>query len=288
MRNKILNFSFIFQYIGSFSVSIDVLTRKTSSIRENLSVLKAGYNHGRDILLDISLTGITVTSSQHQAVIMTHPLKMISYATCHPASCLFSFMARDPTSPLHLQQCHTFRLRTPCQAEELNTIVGTAFRAAYALQMQREGQAVRRAGEHRMMTSRSAENLLSSSHQTSDGRSQKVLASSTSAKSLVLTDESSRQSVCVAGRINCLDRRQTASPVTLPEYSQVFDMEDQGNINSLARDSGISSTSNSTNSFSSRYKDIAMKTDSREDLSKALWYQAEMQRSDIRKFCISN
>ena len=122
----------MFQYIGTFSVTVDVLAvHKSDSIRDNLAVLKAGYNHGKDILLDISLTGITVTAYEHQAVIITHPLKMISYATCDPASCLFSFMARDPTSPLHLQQCHTFRVTTPCQAEELNTIMGTAFRAAY-------------------------------------------------------------------------------------------------------------------------------------------------------------
>ena len=209
---------------------------------------------------------------------MTHPLKMISYATCDPASCLFSFMVRDPTSPLHLQQCHTFRLRTPCQAEELNTIVGTAFRAAYALQMQREGQEVRRIGDPRMKTSRSAENLLSSSNQTSDRISHRLLTSTTSATSLVQTDENSRQSVCVTGRINCMDRRQTVSPVTLPDYSQVFDMEDQGNMDSKAQDSGISSTSDSTNSYSSRYKKLSLNKEDNEDLSTAPWYQAAMKR----------
>ena len=82
-----------------FSLSVDVLARKSSSIRDNLAVLKAGYNHGKDILLNISLRGITVYSSEHQAVMMTHPLKKISYTTCDPASCLFSFMSRDPASP---------------------------------------------------------------------------------------------------------------------------------------------------------------------------------------------
>ena len=41
-------------------------------------------------------------------------------------------MARHPASEHHIQQCHTFRLNTPHQAEELNTILGTAFRMAYA------------------------------------------------------------------------------------------------------------------------------------------------------------
>ena len=82
--------------------------------------------------MSISLQRVTVTSVGSSRVLMSHPLKRISYATCDPASCLFSFMARHPASEHHIQQCHTFRLNTPHQAEELNTILGTAFRMAYA------------------------------------------------------------------------------------------------------------------------------------------------------------
>ena len=82
--------------------------------------------------MSISLQRVTVTCLASSQVEVSHPLKRISYATCDPASCLFSFMARDPASEHHLQQCHTFRLDTPHQAEELNTILGTAFRMAYA------------------------------------------------------------------------------------------------------------------------------------------------------------
>ena len=82
--------------------------------------------------MSISLERVTVRSLASTKVEMRHPLKRISYATCDPASCLFSFMAREPGSDHHLQQCHTFRLDTPHQAEELNTILGTAFRMAYA------------------------------------------------------------------------------------------------------------------------------------------------------------
>ena len=94
--------------------------------------LQAGYNHGEEVLMSISLQRVTVTSVGSSRVLMSHPLKRISYATCDPASCLFSFMARHPASEHHIQQCHTFRLNTPHQAEELNTILGTAFRMAYA------------------------------------------------------------------------------------------------------------------------------------------------------------
>ena len=254
-------------------MSVDVLAHKFSSIRDNLAVLKTGYNHGKEILLDISLRGITVSSSDQQAVIMTHPLKNISYATCDPASCLFSFMSRDPTSPPHLQQCHTFRLRTPCQAEELNTIVGTAFRAAYALQMQREGQEGRRMGGQWMRTSRSAEDLLCSSGRNFGRKSSsRSLVNPSPSMSIVKADEGPRQNV--TSTVDHKDRRKT---VAFPEYSQVFDMEEQGNLESMAQDSGISSTSNSTNSYSGTYEYLS-KTDDCEDLNKAPWYQAEMQR----------
>ena len=218
---------------------------------------------------------------------MTHSLKRISYATCDPTSCLFSFMARDTASPLHLQQCHTFRLCTPYQAEELNTIVGTAFRAAYVLQLKREDKTVakrfrtvrerREKGEQRMVTSRSSDDLLSCHGHNFDRNLsfRRSLASTTSAVSLVQMGQVSKQSACVSDRLDCPDRRQTVSPVTCPEYSQVFDMEDQGNLDSMAQDSGISSTSDSSNSYSSRDKHKVMEF---EDLSRVPWYQGEMQR----------
>ena len=165
----------------------------------------------------------------------------------HPAASSPSWSATPP-----LQQYHTFRLHTPCQAEELNAIVGTAFRAAYALQIQREGQVVRRVGEQRMRISRSSEHLLCSS----DENSQRSLTSTTSAMPLVQTD---------------------ASTVTFPEYSEVFDMANlQGNLDSMAQDSGISSTSGSTTSYSSQQ--LFLNTEDHEDLSTAPWYQAGMQR----------
>ena len=82
--------------------------------------------------MSISLQRVTVTSLTTSKIMMSQPLKRISYATCDPASCLFSYMARDPSSEYNIQQCHTFRLATPHQAEELNTVLGTAFRMAYA------------------------------------------------------------------------------------------------------------------------------------------------------------
>lgn len=244
------------QYIGSFSLSVELMLRKSSSIQNNLATLKAGYNNGKDVILDISLHGITVTSAQHRSVIMSHTLKNISYATCDPASCLFSFMARDISLSPPLQQCHTFRLRTPCQAEELNTLVGSAFRAAYALQMEKKEE------EHRITSSRSTNDLLHSSEEISNRASlfRRSLDNSTSSTNLHSINSFRRQEDCVA---SCFP----SSTADLCEYSQVWDQEE-----SVMQDSGISSTSSNSSQTVSR-KNVPA-----DELSSAIWYQEDMQR----------
>ena len=79
------------------------------------------------------------------------------------------------------------------------------------------------------------------------------------------TDEAPRKNV--TARMEYENRRKTFA---LSEYSQVFEMEDTGNLDSMVKDSnsGISSTSNSTNSYSRTYQHFR----------KAPWYQAEIQR----------
>ena len=84
------------------------------------------YNLGE---LDIYLT------SFFQNVYSNHGLQRISYATCDPASHLLAFLAREAHAPLHLQHCHVFRTSCPEQAEDLNMLIGNAFRSAYAHQL---------------------------------------------------------------------------------------------------------------------------------------------------------
>lgn len=89
---------------------------------------------------------------------MAHELKRVSYATCDPDFRLFAFVAREPAAdPANRQYCHIFKTDTPEQvffnlrsekisftfhffvgllffysfeAEEINSIFGSAFRAA--------------------------------------------------------------------------------------------------------------------------------------------------------------
>ena len=96
----------------------------------------------------------------------------------------------------------------------------------------------------------------------------KIIRTSRSAEDLLHKEEKKTDR-----RSLILSRKSLISP----EYSQVFDMEEQGNLESLAQDSGISSTSNSTSSYSLKSK-TGSKTEEVEDLSQASWFQAEIQR----------
>uniref|UniRef100_A0ABM0MXB1 Uncharacterized protein LOC102808631 n=1 Tax=Saccoglossus kowalevskii TaxID=10224 RepID=A0ABM0MXB1_SACKO len=65
-------------------------------------------------------------------IFMAHALKRISYSTCDPANRQFAFLARNPSGPLGVQYCHCFLTRRKEEAEEINVIIGKAFKVAYA------------------------------------------------------------------------------------------------------------------------------------------------------------
>ena len=247
----------LLQYITSFPLCVDVVGRRSWSLGDNLGELVSDKEEEvKEVMLEISLSGITVT--EQQEVIMAHSLKRISYATCDPANCLFSFMSRSPQQPPHQQQCHTFRLRTPCQAEELNTVVGEAFRTAYTMQVVREQEA----GERKMISSQSADNLLSLSVKKRQSSSRSLDTMST----MSLAGSSLMQTMSMSSQ----DRLKNTCSVTLPEYSQVFDTEKQENLDSMAQDSGISSTTDSSHSYSRVTTDDC--------LHDSPWYSPDIQR----------
>ncbi|XP_047510293.1 tensin-1-like isoform X2 [Pieris napi] len=67
---------------------------------------------------------------------MSHALRRISFATCDAPRALFAFVAREPRDRAHAHYCHAFETEHPHQAEELNALVGDAFRMAFASQLQ--------------------------------------------------------------------------------------------------------------------------------------------------------
>ncbi|XP_046405724.1 tensin-1-like [Ischnura elegans] len=124
------------QYMGSFAVAGVDQASRAEYIRNQLKQMR-GPPRTKPVLLVISLAGIKVCSRDGKSVHMAHALRRISYATCDPDHFQFSFLAREPRGQLSLQYCHTFLAQSSQQAEELNSIVGNAFRMAYASQLHR-------------------------------------------------------------------------------------------------------------------------------------------------------
>lgn len=123
--------------MGSFPVAIPDIASRADFVRSQLEILR--YNDRfTSTLLIVSLAGIKVCSPDGKCVQMAHALRRISYATCEPQHAQFSFLAREPRAHFSLQYCHSFITESAEQAEELNTIVGNAFRMAYVAQLQRQ------------------------------------------------------------------------------------------------------------------------------------------------------
>ncbi|KAK5649529.1 hypothetical protein RI129_000558 [Pyrocoelia pectoralis] len=125
------------QYMGSYPVFGSDQSTKVDCLRVQLQHMRS-IAKKKAVLLVISLAGIKVCSPDGKSVYMAHALRRISYATCDPEQAEFSFFAREPKGHFSIQYCHSFKTRTPEQAEELNSIVGNAFRMAYAAQLQKQ------------------------------------------------------------------------------------------------------------------------------------------------------
>ncbi|XP_045131139.1 tensin-1-like isoform X2 [Portunus trituberculatus] len=132
----------IVEYTGSFTVVGHDQASRTEYVRTQLKQMRERAK-SKPVLLVISLAGVKVCSPDGKTVYMAHALRRISYATCDPENRQFSFLAREPKGHFSLQYCHAFLTHTPDQAEELNSIVGHAFRLAYAAHLQKSGATVR-------------------------------------------------------------------------------------------------------------------------------------------------
>ena len=66
----------------------------------------------------LSKHGINIHLFLFQSVYMAHALKRISYATCEPDFCQFSFLAREPKGHINSQFCHVFLTKTSEQVRK--------------------------------------------------------------------------------------------------------------------------------------------------------------------------
>ncbi|VDN96125.1 unnamed protein product [Rodentolepis nana] len=113
-------------YLGSIPFEADSLSRAAFA-RNKLEVLQP-------VTLCISIAGVKVCDPDCKTVFMAHALRRISYATCDPFTSKFAFLAREANSETPCQYFHIFSTDTQFQAEELNAIIGDAFKLAFAKQ----------------------------------------------------------------------------------------------------------------------------------------------------------
>lgn len=123
------------EYTGSFTVGGADDKTRADQVERQLETLRS-VQKGKRVLVAISLLGVKVFSKDGQTMYMNHDLKRISYATCDPEHCQFSFLARE--RQMNVLYCHAFLTQTPGEAEELNTLIGNAFKMAYAQERDRK------------------------------------------------------------------------------------------------------------------------------------------------------
>ena len=90
------------------------------------------------VCLMLTIAGIKVCDPKDlKQVLQMFALRRISFSTAIPALNVFAISAREPGSPTSMQYAHVFRTD---QAEEINQIVGLAFKQAYTLEKPNGGQ----------------------------------------------------------------------------------------------------------------------------------------------------
>ncbi|XP_064459267.1 uncharacterized protein LOC135369689 isoform X2 [Ornithodoros turicata] len=125
------------EYVGSFEVADNESCSNPELQQAQLDMLrKAPLKKAVSVL--VTLSGIKICSTDGKTVLMAHAVRRICWATCNPGHFQFSFLAREPKPRSAQRFCHVFRTQSPRQAEDLSSLVGSAFRMAYARQLQQQ------------------------------------------------------------------------------------------------------------------------------------------------------
>ncbi|KAL1428711.1 hypothetical protein MTO96_003053 [Rhipicephalus appendiculatus] len=117
------------EYVGSFDVSDNDVWVKPELMEAQLFRMRASPSK-RTVLILVTLTGVKICTTDGKAVLMAHAVQRICWATCNPGQFQFAFLAREPRQRADQRHCHVFRTRSPRQAEDLSSLVGSAFRMA--------------------------------------------------------------------------------------------------------------------------------------------------------------
>lgn len=130
---------YLCEYVGSFSVTDNESWCRPELMDAQLARMRCEPSK-RSVLFLVTASGVKICCADDKVVLMAHAVRRICWCTCSPGQHQFAFLAREPKLRAGLQHCHVFRARSPKQAEDLNSLVGSAFRMAYARQLQQQQQ----------------------------------------------------------------------------------------------------------------------------------------------------
>ncbi|CAH8455589.1 unnamed protein product [Schistosoma turkestanicum] len=120
-------------YVGSFPVDEQDNACRAQKVQRELESLRC-FTRSKSVIVCVSISGIKISSDDLKIVYMAHALRRISYATCDAAHKQVAFLAREPTGSANMQYCHVFVTGSSFEAEELNRLIGNAFKFAYVRQ----------------------------------------------------------------------------------------------------------------------------------------------------------
>lgn len=132
-------------YIGSFEVKCQTPKERGEYITEQLKIIADPNNqseeqqiHEYPVVLMLSLSGIQVCDpTDIKKVLQNFALRRISFSTAEPELGVFAISAREPNSPPTSQYAHIFKSDS---AQEINQIIGVAFKQAYTLDREKNVQ----------------------------------------------------------------------------------------------------------------------------------------------------
>eukprot|EP00053_Salpingoeca_punica_P006915 m.64244 g.64244 ORF g.64244 m.64244 type:complete len:487 (-) comp13915_c0_seq1:496-1956(-) len=125
-------------YVGTFELQSSSIDKK--EVKQGIRAMQQYMNDTRPADLIVSLEGLKVIDTAKQTVAMAHSLVRINMSTTDREYPLFGVVAKNPGSPK--RYCHVFAMRLQEHANEIQAVMGKAFKMAYARKHARKMPAV--------------------------------------------------------------------------------------------------------------------------------------------------
>lgn len=121
------------QFEGYFTVAGATHTIRVQSVNKSLNTFHLMRVKKSDpVYITINGQDLTANHTVNKTVIARHAIRRISYATWRSNLRLFAILARESRGHVTIQYCYVFRTTTSSEAEQLHSLVDSAFQLAYS------------------------------------------------------------------------------------------------------------------------------------------------------------